>query len=188
MNYSLFLYSGAGLLLLLLLAWLSLANRSTKPAETDVSRLERDCPHISYLGYINRSLVGADIDFLKARGSPALANRVEKERRHIALKYLRALRTDFDKLVDFAKVLAVTSPDVELAQELQSLRLQLSFSCRYQLVRGRLALGIAPGDALANLSNTISALTVRMEAAISELGAQAVMGSEFSSYNDGGAS
>lgn len=188
MNYSLFLYSGAGLLLLLLLAWLSYTSRSTKPVDTPVSGSERDCPHISYLGYINQALGGADIDFLQARGSPALAKRVEKERRRIALKYLRALRTDFDKLVDFAKVLAVTSPDVELAQELQSLRLQLGFSYRYNLIRARLALGIAPNNALVNLSNTISVLTVRMEAAISELGAQAVLGSEFSSYNDGGAS
>jgi hypothetical protein len=181
-------FSAVGLLLLFLLAWLSFTNRRTKSEDRAASRPERDCRHISYLSYINQALAGTDIEFLEARGSPALAKRVEKERRQIALKYLRALRTDFDKLVDFARVVALMSPDVELAQELQSLRLQLVFSYRYHMIYARLALGIAPSNTLANLSNMVSGLTVRMEAAISELGERAALGNEFSSYNDGGAS
>ena len=188
MNYSFLVFSGIGLLLLLLLAWLSFTNLRTKPDDRAASRQERDCRHISYLGYIHQALDRTDIEFLKTRGFPSLANRVEKERRQIALKYLHALRTDFEKLVDFARVMAVMSPDVELVQELQSLRLQLAFSYRYHLIHARLEFGIAPSNALANLSNMVSALTVRMEAAISELGERAVLGSEFGSYSDGGAS
>jgi hypothetical protein len=90
--------------------------------------------------------------------------------------------------VEFARVVAVMSPDIELAQELQSLRLQVGFSCRYHLIYARIALGVAPSNALADLSNMLSALTVRMEAAISELGEQAALASELSSYNDGGVS
>ena len=188
MNRSLLVFSAVGLLLLFLLAWLTFTNRRTKPTDRGASRPDRDCRHIAYLGYINQALAGTDIEFLEARGSPALAKRVEKERRQIALQYLRALRTDFEKLVDFARVVAVMSPDVELAQELQSLRLQLVFSYRYHMIHARLALGVAPSNTLANLSNMVSGLTVRMEAAISELGERAALGSEFSSYNDGGAS
>lgn len=188
MNPSLLLFSGVGLVLLVLLAWLSFTSRRIKPEERAGSRPERDWRHISYLGYVNQALGGADIEFLKARGSSALAKRVEKERRQIALKYLLAIRTDFEKLVDFARVVAVMSPDLELARELQSLRLQMGFSYRYHLIYARLRLGIAPSNALANLSNMLSALTVRMEAAISELGERAALGSELSSYNDGGAS
>jgi hypothetical protein len=187
-NSSLWIFLGIGLVLLFLLAWLSFTKRRIKPEETVALRLERDWRHISYLSYINQALGGADIEFLEAQGSSALAKRVEKERRQIALKYLRAIRTDFEKLVDFARVVAVMSPDLDLAQELESLRLQLGFSYRYHLIYARLALGIAPTNALANLSNMVSALIVRMEAAISELGERATLGSEFSSYNDGGAS
>jgi hypothetical protein len=187
-NPSLLLFSGIGLVLLFLLAWLSFTSRRIKPEERAGSRPERDWRHISYLSYINQALGGADIEFLKARGSSALAKHVEKERRQIALKYLHALRADFEKLVDFARVVAVMSPDIELAQELQSLRLQLGFSYRYHLIYARIALGIAPTNSLANLSDTISALIVRMEAAISELGERAALGNELGSYNDGGVS
>jgi hypothetical protein len=45
--------------------------------------------------------------------------------------------------------------------------------------------GIAPSQALGNLSNMLSALTVRMETAISELGERAAMATEFSSFNGG---
>ena len=187
MNYSLLLFSAIGLVLLFLVAWLSLTNRRINPEEPEASLAERDSQHISYVTYINQALASTDIQYLETRGSPALAKRVEKERRQLALKYLRALRVDFEKLVDFARVVAVMSPNVELAQELQSFRLQLGFSCRYHLIFARLAMGIAPTDAFANLGNMVGALTLRMEAAISELGERAALGSEFSSYNDGGA-
>jgi hypothetical protein len=187
-NLSLWAFSGIGLLLLLLLAWLSFTRRRISTEQRAASRPERDWRHVSYLTYINQALGGADIEFLKERGSPALAERVKKERRQMALKYLRALRTDFEKLVDFARLVAVTSPDVKLAHELQGLRLQLGFSYRYHLIYARIALGIAPTNSLANLSDTISALIVRMEAAISELGERAALGNELGSYNDGGVS
>jgi hypothetical protein len=186
-NPSLWVFSAVGLLLLSLLAWLSVSRRRTSSEVHLGSRPERD-RHISFLPYIKQALANTDIEFLKARGSAALAQRVEKERRQIALNYLRALRTDFEKLVDFARVLAVMSPEVKLAQELQSFRLQLGFACRYQLIHARLALGIAPSNALGDLSDVISGLTVRMEEAISELGERAALGNKFASYNNGGVS
>ena len=188
MNHSLLAFSGIGLLLLLLLAWLSFGKRAAKSEVTLGARQEREWRHISYLAYINQALACTDLEFIKTRGSPALAKRVEKERRQIALKYLQALRTDFGKLVEFARVVAVMSPDVELVQELQGLRLQLAFSFRYYLIYARLSLGIAPSSALGNLSHMMRTLTIRMESAISDLGERAALGAELSSYNKGGAS
>ncbi|MDP9340436.1 MAG: hypothetical protein M3P45_16390 [Acidobacteriota bacterium] len=176
------------MLLLFLLAWLSFSKRRIKPEMTFDAQQEREWRHISYLGYITQALASTDIEFIKARGFAALAKRVEKERRLIALEYLQALRRDFENLVDFARVVAVMSPNVELTQELQGLRLQLAFSCRYYLIHARLSLGIAPRNAFGNLSHILSALTVRMEAAISELGERAALGAELSSHNNGGAS
>ena len=180
MNHSLLAFSGIGLLLLLLLAYLSFPRRGANSSVDLGTPPERDWRHIMFLPYIKQALAPADIAFLQARGSPALAQRIQKERRQIALKYLRALRTDFEKLVDFARVLAVMSPEVELAQELQSFRLQLGFAYRYQLIHARLALGIAPSNALGNLSDMVSGLTIRMEEAISDLGERAALASEFS--------
>lgn len=178
MNYSLLAYSGIGLLLLVLLAWLSLGKRREKPAVTLGARAEREWRHISYLPYIKQALASADTEFLAGRGSVQLAKRVKNERRQIALNYLRALRSDFDRLVEFARVLAVMSPEVELAQELQGLRLQFGFSYRYHLIYARLALGIAPSNALGDLSDMVSGLAMRMETAIAELGERAALAGE----------
>jgi hypothetical protein len=188
MSYSLLAFSAIALLLLLLLAWLSFGKRRVNPEMSAAARPERDWRHVSYAPYVNQALMGDDMEFISTRGSPELAKRFEKERRQIALKYLRALRSDFEKLVDFARVVAVMSPDVELVQELQGLRLQLAFRVHYYLIYTRLYLGIAPSTALGNLSNTVRALAIRMEAAISDLGERAALGDEFSSYTNGGVS
>ncbi len=180
-HISLLAFSAIALLLLLLLGWLSLSRQSTKAADNPGSLPERESRHISYLPYINQALASTDIEFLRTRGQPSLAARVEKERRQIALKYLRALRSDFEKLVDFARMIAVMSPEVELAHELQGMRLRLGFLCRYHLVYTRVFLNVNPGSALGDLSATVSVLTARMEAAISELGEQAALSANLSS-------
>ena len=108
-------------------------------------------------------------------------------RRRIALDYLSALRTDFEKLLHFARIIAVMSLDVAVAQELQGLRLNVEFSCRYHFIYFRLLCGIAPSEAVSNLSDMVSALTVRMETAMSELGERAALAAELASpYNGRG--
>lgn len=186
MNYSLLAFAGLGVLLLAVLAWLSFSRLRNKPEAILSSRAERECRHISYLPHIKQALSDSDIDFLKTRGSPSLLKRIRKDRRRIAITYLEALRSDFEKLLHFARVVAVMSPEVEVVQELQSARLHLEFSYRYYLIYLRLVFGVAPSQALGNLSDIISALTVRMETAITELGERAALGAEFSPFNGGG--
>lgn len=185
MNYSLSAFAGIGVLLLVALAWLSFSKRRNKPEAILNGRPEREWRHISYLPPIRQALSDSDFEFLKTRGSPLLAKRVRNDRQRIAIAYLRALRSDFEKLLHFARVVAVMSPEVEIVRELQSARLHLEFSYRYYLIYLRLVFGIAPSQALGNLSNMVSALTVRMETAISELGERAAMATEFSAFNGG---
>ena len=150
-------------------------------------RQERDWRHISYLPQIKQVLAHSDFEFLSARGSQGLVKRVRRERRRIALDYLSALRTDFEKLLHFARIIAVMSLDVAVAQELQGLRLNVEFSCRYHFIYFRLLCGIAPSEAVSNLSDMVSALTVRMETAMSELGERAALAAELASpYNGRG--
>jgi hypothetical protein len=181
LNYALLAYTGTVVVLLLLLVWLS-SSRSRKPAEKELSlRQEREWRHISYLPQIKQALASSDYEFLSSRGPRGLAKRVKKERKRIAMKYLSALRTDFSRLLQFARVIAVMSPEVSIAQELQGFRLSLDFHFRYYLIYCRLLLGIAPLEALGSLSDMLSALTVRMEAAISELGERAALPTEMAS-------
>ena len=187
MSYSLLAYVSIGAALLLALVWLSFSRMRRMPELNSGLRQERDGRHISYLPQIKQTLAPSDFEFLSVRGSPRLVRRVRKERRRIALVYLSALRTDFEKLLHFARIIAAMSPEVAVAQELRGFRLKVEFSCRYHLIYFRLLYGIAPSKAVSNLSCMVSALTVRMETAMSELGERAAFAAELASpYNGRG--
>jgi UV DNA damage repair endonuclease len=185
MIYSLVAFVGIGVALLAALAWLSFSAMRRAPHADLGQRPQRETRHISYLPQIKQALSQTDHEYLSARGPTGLANRVRKERRRIALNYLTALRTDFEKLQHMARVVAVMSPEVAVAQELQGVRLSVEFSVRYRIIYFRLLSDIAPMSAINNLSNLISALTVRMETAISSLGESAVLAAELRSPHNG---
>lgn len=186
MNHSVLIFAIVGVLLLLALGWLYLAQRRSRPAEKLNGRPDREWRHIHYLPHIKQALSPTDFTFLRERGSPQLAERVGKERRRIAIDFLQAMRSDFEKLLQLARVISAMSPNVEVARELQGFRLQAVFLYRYYLIYARLRLGIAPSKALGNLSDMVSALTVRMETAISELGERAALAAELAPFNGGG--
>jgi hypothetical protein len=177
-NYSAAVFESIGLLLLLAIAWLAFSGPRRKADVVRNGRGEREGLHISHLPQIKQALTILDLVYLREQGHPALAKRLRKDRRRIALSYLTCLRIEFEKLLHLARMIAVMSPHVAVALELQGLRLNLEFSYRYYLIYFRLVTGIAPLEAIGNLSDMVSALTVRMETAISELGERAVLGAE----------
>jgi hypothetical protein len=185
-NYSAAVFASIGLLLLLAIAWLAFSEsrRRTKVARNRWG--EREVLHISHLPQIKQALASSDFMYLKDLGYPALAKRIRKERRRIALSYLACLRVEFEKLLHLARMVAMMSPNVAVAQEVQGLRLNLEFSYRYYLIYSRLVSGVAPLEAIGNLSNMVSALTIRMETAMSELGERAVLDAELLSHSGSG--
>ena len=188
MNYSVAVFLSIGILLLLAIAWLALSGTRRRPELARNGSPERRDPeylHISNLPQIKQALANSDFIYLKDQGYPVLANRIRKERRRIALGYLACLRVEFEELMHLARMVAVMSPHVAVAQEVQGLRLNLEFSYRYYLIYFRLVSGIAPLEAIGNLSDMVSALTVRMETAMSELGEQAVLAAELLAHNGG---
>jgi hypothetical protein len=185
-NYSLAVFASIGLLLLLAMAWLAISTTRRRPEVVRNGSRERECLHISNLPQIKQALADSDFMYLKDQGYPALAKRIQKERRCIALSYLACLRVEFEKLLHLARMVAVMSPNVAIAQEVQGLQLNLEFSYRYYLIYFRLVTGIAPLEAIGGLSNMVSALTIRMETAISELGERAVLGAELLPDDRGG--
>jgi hypothetical protein len=185
-NYSAAVFASIGLLLLLAIAWLAFSGISRQPEGVRNGGRDRECLHISHLPQIKQALANSDFVYLQDQGYPALAKRIQKERRRIALSYLTCLRIEFEKLLHLARMVAVMSPNVAVAQEVQGLRLNLEFSYRYYLIYFRLVSGIAPLEAIGSLSNMVSALTIRMETAISKLGERAVLGPELLPHNRGG--
>jgi hypothetical protein len=185
-SYSAILFASIALLLLLVTAWLAFSGTRRRAELIRAGRPEQERLHISHLRQIKQALSDSDFMYLDDQGYPALAKRIRKERRRIALGYLACLRVEFDKVLHLARMVAAMSPNVAVAQEVHGLRLNLEFLCRYYWIYFRLISGLAPQEAIGNLSNMVSALTVRMEEAVAELGERAVLGAAFSPNNGGG--
>ncbi len=186
MNLSAAVFASLALLLLLAFAWLALSGtRGKAEAERD-GRQDGDYPHISHLPQIKQALANSDFMYLNETGYPALAKRIRKERRRIALNYLACLRVEFEKLLHFARMVAIMSPNIAVAQEVRGLRLNLEFWYWYYLIYLRLVSGVGPLKAIGSLSNMVSALTIRLETAMSELGERAALGAELLPHNRGG--
>jgi hypothetical protein len=83
-----------------------------------------------------------------------------------------------------ARVIAVLSPQVVAVQEFERLLLTAQFSWRYELIRWKLLMGLAPRTQLDGLSDLVSGLSVRMEAALKELGERAAVAAELASSID----
>src|SRR5262244_3108918 len=79
--------------------------------------------HVSHLPQIRQAFAKMDFDFLTERGSGALARRIGRERRKVALRYLSVLQEDFQNLMRVARVIAQLSPEIAAARELERLRL-----------------------------------------------------------------
>lgn len=177
MSTSLIVFSSIVLILLLALGWFAFSKSRDSDSPLN-GRHDREWTHISYLPYIKQALAEADIEFLKRRSSPALAKRIRKERQRIAIAFLSALRKDFERLLNLARVLAVMSPKVEVLSELRGVQIRAEFSYLYYSIYLRLVLGVAPFEAIGNLSDMVSALTVQMETAMGELTERAALPNE----------
>lgn len=181
MNLALILFFGFVAVLLLALGWALRKPRNARNLESDPRVLEEGQRHVDYLPQIRQALAAADYDFLTKRASRGALQRVRRDRRGIALAYLAALRGDFQNLLRMARVIAVLSPEVAAAHEFERLRLSAKFALQYQIIRWKLMAGFAPLPQLDGLSELVSGLSVRMEAALKELGERAALAAELAS-------
>jgi hypothetical protein len=177
-----YLFSGLILLLLILFAWSIRRPRRRGAGSARVS-VPDECGrrHMTYLPQIRQALAAADYDFLSKRAPRGVQRRVRWERRNVVRAYLAALREDFQSLLRMARVIAVLSPEVAAVHEFERLRLTAKFAWQYEMIRWKLLAGIAPVPQLAGLSDLVSGLSVRMEAAMKELGERAAVAAELAS-------
>ena len=182
MNLTLFLFFGFVAILLLALGWALRQPRKRRKRQTDPRSFEeRGQRPLTYSPQIRQALAPEDYDFLSKRASREVQRRVRRERRSVALGYLAALREDFQSLLRMARVIAVLSPEVAAVQEFEKLRLTAKFVWRYEMLRWQLLAGFAPVPQLDGLSDLVSGLSVRMEAAMKELGERAAVAVELAS-------
>ena len=139
---------------------------------------------VMHFPQIRQALAKADYEFVSTRVSPEALRRMRRDRLHVGLAYLSALRGEFDRLLQTARVIAALSPEVAAAQELERMRLTLGFYGRYRIIWMSLWLGYAPLPQINDLSNLLSGYSVRLEAAMKELGERAALVGEIVSSAD----
>jgi hypothetical protein len=182
LSLNLLLSFGFVAILLLGLGWALWQPRERRKRQADPRWLEEGGRrHLTYLPQIRQTLAAADYDFLSRNASPDVQRRVHRERLGVALAYLAALRGDFQSLVRMAKAIAALSPEVAAVYEFDRLRITAKFAWRYQMIRWKLQAGFAPAPQLDALSDLVSGLSVRMEAAMKELGERAAVAAELAS-------
>jgi hypothetical protein len=186
MTSAVFIFSLMAIALLLLLAWALRAPNKSSRGRFDLASLEESGRrHATYFALIRQASSPADMEFLVRRGSPAITQRVRRERRGVALLYLAQLRDDFQRLLRLARAVAALSPAVGSRQELNRLWLSLEFSWRYHLIRAGVYYGFLPIPQLNTLSHMVSQLAVQMENSMKELGERAAMTVQIASSLDG---
>ncbi|HYL86372.1 MAG TPA: hypothetical protein VE263_19260 [Candidatus Angelobacter sp.] len=184
---SLIFFGSVVVVLLLLLAWA--LRRPGLPARSAKGPWQLGATggaHVDFLAQVRQALASEDAEFLQRTSVPGLSKRVRRERRRVALKYLRALRRDFESLLRMAKVIAALSPEIGVGQELERLRLTMIFLWRFRMVQLSLYAGYIPLPQMDALSNLISGLSVRLEAAMKQLGERAALAAEMASSADRG--
>jgi hypothetical protein len=182
LNLALFLFFGFVAMLLLALGWALRKPQERRKLRSDPRSFEDDGQrHVTHLPQIRQALARADFKFLKERAPDKVQKRVRRERRNVALAYMKAVRGDFRSLLRLARVIAVLSPEVAAVQEFERLRLTAKFTWQYQMIRWKLMAGFATLPQLDGLSNLVSGLSVRIEEAMKELGERAALAAELAS-------
>jgi hypothetical protein len=177
MSASLLLFIAFAGILILLLIWAVLPTRKAQLNVDDVFNALSEKRHYARLPQILQSLREEDTDFLYARGQDELANRVRRERKHIALNYLNYLADEYQLLLEASRILARVAPEVSFMDEFDRFRLNVRFILACHYLRLRLRLGLQPWDVFGILSDMEGDITLRLEAAATRIGERAAIAS-----------
>jgi hypothetical protein len=127
--------------------------------------------HYRFFPQIRQALSTADEEYLREKVPAGIAQRVRRERRAIARKFLSGLREDFANLEQMGRMIAALSPDVNHAQETERLVLRVKFQFLHALVWLSLSTGRMPLQQLEHLTGLVGSLALRMEQAMAQINA-----------------
>jgi hypothetical protein len=129
--------------------------------------------HFRYFRQIRQALSASDAEYLRQNAPKFVAQQALRERRGVALGFLKGLHEDFSNLARLGRVVAALSPEISHRQEAERLRLTVKFQILYAVVWLRLYTGYLPVQQLERLTGLVSRLTARMDEAMAEISAQA---------------
>jgi hypothetical protein len=174
----------AGLAIVLLLYLVLQSDLKTRTSPVLETAGEPARAHVTHLSVIRRAMSEQDLSFLESRADAPAVRRAHQERRQIAILYVLALRSDFQRLLRLARIVALMSPEVAAAHELERLRLIVMFTLRYELLMAGLRLGWLFMPTLGALIGMLSELALRMEASMLDLGERSLVAMELASTLD----
>jgi hypothetical protein len=166
-------------ILLALLVWS--AGKKNANARDEISRREGiylACKHLKNLPQLRQALEPSDFEYLKEHLGKRTAQKVQRERRRIALRYLEALHEDFVHLMQTAQLIASLSPEVEATQEWRRFKLSLKFEMKYRFLKAKYGFGSLRFPAMGNLALLVSSLAIDLERIVNEMSAAAMLGRE----------
>jgi hypothetical protein len=158
------------------LVWLLIPKRKSLSADASTysSNLAEAVPTAKHYGHfpqIRQALAAADSKYLKENAPPQVAKQALRERRAVALRFLRGLHDDFSNLARLGRMIATLSPEVSRQQETERLILTVKFQMLYALVWLRLSTGYLALDQLELLTGLIGRIARRTDEAMAEISA-----------------
>jgi len=181
-NLLFYLFFAVVAVLFVLFVWSLRSSKASGARETIPEDVGRS--HVIYLPQIRQAMAEADYQFVADKVSLKTQRRMRKDRRNVALAYLKELRGDFDGLLRTARVIAALSPEVVAVQEWERVRLTVSFRWRYRIIWLSLLAGFTPLPQMTDLSKLLSGFSVRLEDAMIKLGERAALVGEMASAPD----
>ena len=175
MTLPLILFLVFAVFLVLLLAWAtSPPSHAPLTPEQAMQALSEE-RHYARLPQILQSLREEDTEFMRSRGHEPLLERLRKQRKHIALRYLACLEEEFRVLQECSRILATLAPELGAKSEFDRFRQNLWFAWNCRYLRWRLQLGLQPWDVFGVLSDMAGTITLQLEAAMARLGERAFL-------------
>jgi len=162
-----------------ILVWLFYPRKnSTLPSHaTARSILDDGLPaphHFRYFRQVRQALSSEDAEYLLKNAPKYVAKQALRERRGVAMGFLKGLHEDFSNLSRLGRVVAALSPEISHKQEAERLSLTVKFQILYAIVWLRLYTGNLPIDQLDRLTGLVSRLSARMDEAMAEISAQSM--------------
>jgi len=128
--------------------------------------------HYRYFREIRQALSKDDAEYLLRAAPRNVSKQALRERRNVALGFLKGLRDDFSNISRLGRIIAALSPEISHKQEAERLKLTVQFQLLYAVVWLRLYTGNLPIRQLERLTGLVSRFAARMDEAMTEISAQ----------------
>jgi hypothetical protein len=129
--------------------------------------------HFRYFRQIRQALSSSDAEYLQQNAPKYVAQQALRERRGVAMGFLKGLHEDFSNLSRLGRIIASLSPEISHQQEAERLKLTAEFQILYAIVWLRLYTGNLPIEQLERLTGLVGRLSARMDEAMAEISTQA---------------